>query len=403
MNFHRRLCAAILACAFSSATLATAQDGDPQDVADGPWISAVAWQDGEHLLGTRSAGLLFRPAQVVRAAASDLQTLEVVGEAETSLWAVQPVEGGGAVASDYRGGVHLFQDGAVQPLQVEARWIRTLQAAPQAGEVLAGTEDGKLLVLSLADAKETKRIDAHQAAIFDIAVSDAGDKIATAAGDGTVKIFSWPQLEALGEMSVGKEAVWSVLFVNNDRQLVSGGADRGVQLWDVASARPLLSLATAPNWITTLVALPESDLVVAGCMDGSVLVVDWRTMHEVAGAMGPGSAIWSMALAPDGRRLALGTRKHGLAILDCSPWPAVAREAAAEFAAIRPPAPPRRTASACTASCKEATAQEQAAEEAVAAEPEVIRPPSPKRRAAQEPAAGESETVRPPSPKRRRA
>ncbi len=321
---------------------------EKETLPDGPWISAVAWQGDSELVGTRSQGLLFRPADVVRSASTAPQELSVIGQTETALWSVCAVSGGRVVASDYKGGVWLFESPATptaeqtetgKPFVLDARWIRALEKSPVEGELLAGTEDGKLLVLSVDEVKETRRIDAHQAAIFDIAFSSAGDKVATCAGDGTLKVFSWPQLETLGSMSVGKDAIWSLLFVNEDKNIISGGADNAIQLWDVASAQSIVSVAVAGNWITSLAALPNSTLVVAGCMDGKLLVADWSTMQAVHSQAGPGSAIWSIAMSPNGQQLAVATRKHGLAVVDPQAWFAAGKTAAEAARAVRPPAP----------------------------------------------------------------
>lgn len=376
MKLHRLFIASALAGLSFIVTAITPCPGQAQSkdekVPDGPWISSVVWQSESELLGTHSQGLLFRPGEVVRAASAAPQELTVVGRSDTSLWSVCALSDGRVVASDYRGGVWLFDGSAVpaaksekadsesadaenadaesveapagKPFELDARWIRVLQKTPEADQLLAGTEDGKLLLLSVGEAKELRRIDAHPAAIFDIAFSAAGDKVATAAGDGTIKIFSWPQLEPLGSMSVDPDAaIWSLLFVNDDKQIVSGGSNNAIQLWDVAKAQSLVSIAVASNWVTSLAALPNSPLVVAGCMDGKLVVVDWQTMQAVQSQEGPGSAIWSIALSPDGQQLAIATRKHGLAVVDnTQPWLA-AGQAAAELAqAIRPPAPPQR-------------------------------------------------------------
>ena len=336
----------LLACSTVLSLSCLAEDKD--NVPDGPWISCVVWQGDSELIGTRSQGLLFRPAEVVRAAVGTPAELVVIGQTGTSLWSVCAVSDDRVVASDYKGGVWIFESPAAQaaeqstagkPFELEARWIRAMEKSPIAGELLAGTEDGKLLVLSVDEAKETRRVDAHQAAIFDIAISSAGDKVATCAGDGTIKLFSWPELETLGSMSVGKDAIWSLLFVNDDKNLVSGGGDNAIQLWDVANAQSIVTVAVAGNWVTSLAALPESTLVVAGCMDGKLVVADWSTMQAVHSQAGPGSAIWSIALAANGQQLAVATRKHGLAVVDTKPWLAAGQTAAEAARAVRPPSP----------------------------------------------------------------
>lgn len=306
----------------------------------GPWLSSIAWLDNAQLVATKSEGLLLRPAQVVKLAAADTAKLETAGEQETSLWSVLPIGAGKFVASDYKGGLYLYGDGDAKKFELDSRWIRATAKAPGDTEILAGTEDGKLVVLSIADKKEVRRIDAHAAAIFDITFNHKGDQVATSAGDGTIKVFSWPKLEPIASMSRGKEAVWSVVFSDDDTQLISGGADRRVQLWDLAKKKSVMSLQMTSDWITNLVALPGTSAVACAAMNGKVFVVDYKTMLPVSQSDVAKSAIWSMALSPDGTQVAIATRKHGASVMPIAPWIEAAKQAVTGDAAKeQPPAP----------------------------------------------------------------
>ncbi len=325
--------------AMSANGLAEDQAKPEPGVGSGPWITAVRWVDDNQLVAAESQGLLLRPGKVHKVAAADLAKLETLGEEETSVWAVLPLADGRVLASNYKGEVFTHAPGDAQKFELSARWIRTLEKAPGDGQVLAGTEDGKLVVLSVADRKETKRIDAHPAAIFDIAVNPAGDKIATVAGDGSIKVWSWPALEPAGSMSGGKDAVWAVQFSADGSKLVTGGAERRVRLWDLAKNKLIMSIAVTPDWVTSLALVPNTTLAVAGCMNGKVVVVDYAAMLPVTQLDGPGSAIWSVAVSPSGQKVALSTRKHGLAILEANKWQDAAKAVTDRVASEQPPAP----------------------------------------------------------------
>ena len=308
-------------------------------VGTGPWMTSVRWLDDQNLVAAESQGLLLRTGKVVKTSAAEITKLEPLGEEETSIWAVLPLAEGKVLASNYKGEVFLHGGGEPQKFEVTARWIRALEKAPGDGQALAGTEDGKLVVLSLTDRKETKRIDAHGAAIFDIAVNRAGDKIATVAGDGSVKLWSWPGLEAAGSMSRGSDAVWAVEFSADGSKLITGGAERRVRLWDIAGSKLIMSIAVTADWVTSLASIPDSTLVAAGCMNGKVVIVDYAAMLPVQEIDGPGSAIWSVAISPNGKQLAVSTRKHGLSLIGADQWQEAAKAANARAAAEKPPAP----------------------------------------------------------------
>ena len=306
----------------------------------GPWLSSIAWLDNAQLVATKSEGLLLRPAQVVKLAAADTTKLETVGEQETSLWSVLPIAAGKFVTTDYKGGLYLYGDGDAKKFELDARWIRATAKAPGDTEFLAGTEDGKLVVLSIADKKEARRIDAQAAAIFDITFNHKGDQVATAAGDGTIKVFSWPQLDPIASLSRGKEAVWSVVFSDDDTQLISGGADRRVQLWDLAKKKSIMSLQMTSDWITSLVALPGTSVVACGAMNGKVFLVDYKSMLPISHSDVAKSAIWSMDLSPDGTQVAIATRKHGASVMPIAAWIESAKQAASNpESSEKPPSP----------------------------------------------------------------
>ena len=306
---------------------------------DGPWISSLAWSGDKELLGTSSQGLLLRPATVVKASVDALDDLTKLGESETSLWTITLLEDGKVVATDYKGGVHVWSDGESTKIDQELRWIRAVKDVGD-GKLLAGTEDGKLVEISVADGKVTRTIeDVHAAAVFDIAVSESGKQVATCGGDGSVKVFSWPELKELGSMSNGSDALWSVLFVNDDQQIVTGGAGRRIQLWDVKTASSVCTITRTKDWVTDMVALPDSTLVVAACMDGNLVVADFATLSRVESVKAAESAIWCAALHSSGSMIAIGTRKDGFGLIEVDYWAAKAEKQAEELAKIRPPSP----------------------------------------------------------------
>ncbi len=307
--------------------------------ADGPWISSIAWLDDEQIVGTRSQGLLLRPADVVTASVTDPTALDVRTELPSSLWSVLPTETG-ILTTDYQGGVHVVSDESIRRIEIEARWIRATCATPESTTVLCGTEDGKLVALPLDDGADQRSVDAHAAGIFDIVMNSNHDLIATACGDGSIGLFQWPSLEKVGTLSNGSsEAVWCLQFTADGKHLVSGGADRRLQLWDVDARESVCTMTRAHDWITDLVILPDASLVAATCMDGTLIVADYELKTRIAELPIAESALWCLALSPSKNRLAFGTRKHGILLSTVGDWSAERDELAAQMATQRPPAP----------------------------------------------------------------
>lgn len=340
INLHRFAPAALLTICTLGPTIVCpgATFADESEETDGPWISSLTWTSDGALVGTKSQGLLLRPAELVKAQANKPDELSSLAEAETSLWSVLSLEDGTFITTDYRGGVHHVSDSGATKLDVECRWVRASALAPS-GELVVGTEDGQLVVISLGDKKELKKAAAHQAAVFDIQFNSAGDTVATAGGDGHLKLFSWPALEPVANMTRGSEAVWSISFCEDGKHLVSGGADRRLQLWDLETQSSICTITRTSDWITETVAIPDSNLILASCMDGKLVVVDSAAILKVAEVEAAGSAIWSIALSADANSVAMGTRKSGIQLMEIPDWKSQAKAAAEKAVATRPPSP----------------------------------------------------------------
>lgn len=290
------------------------------DTAENVWISSLTWSGDQQIIGTRSEGLLLRPGKLVKLSASEPQKLEVIGEAESSLWALISLENS-VLTSDYKGQLLRFQDNQPNKLKVDARWMRCLKEIPNnSKEILAGTEDGQLIVIDTENGNEARRTKLEPAAaIFDVAFHPQQNQVAVAMGDGNVHLLAWPSLEKQSTLKVDG-AIWTCLYSLDGTQLLTGGTDRRIRLWDVASASPIVSIASARDWVTSMQLLPETTFVIAGCMNGEILLVDYHSRMPVRSQQAATSGIWDVALSADGKRLALGTRKHGVQIIDCSEW-----------------------------------------------------------------------------------
>lgn len=114
---------------------------------------------------------------------------------------------------------------------------------------------------------------------------------------------------------------------------------RKLRLWDLASGQSIVAIASVHEWITTLAPIPNSTAVIAGCMNGDLLMADYSSKLPVRVEKVSTSGIWDLAISPDGTKIALGTRKEGIKVVALQPWVDQARQAANSGEADRPPQP----------------------------------------------------------------
>jgi cytochrome c len=113
------------------------------------------------------------------------------------------------------------------------------------GEIIAGGADGKVYIRK-GDGSERLTVEVQDLPITSLALSADGAMIAAAGLRGAVTILSRETGQVLRTLVGPGLPVWSLAFHPDGRTLLTGGADRMVRKWDVASGQPLAP-ANAPR------------------------------------------------------------------------------------------------------------------------------------------------------------
>ena len=113
-----------------------------------------------------------------------------------------------------------------------------------------------------------------------VAFSPDGERLASAGGDGTVKIWNSRTGELIQKFDAHTGFACSVAFHPDGKHLASVGADKQVKVWDLATGKPLFTEpCDAVHVYGTAYAVafsPDGDKVAAGS-DGAVKVWDWKS------------------------------------------------------------------------------------------------------------------------------
>jgi cytochrome c len=217
--------------------------------------------------------------------------------------ALAPLPEGGFASAGEDGRIALWhaRPGA-QPARVlegHTEPVAALAVSPD-GRVLASAAwDGTARVWRLAGG-EARVLEGHRGNVNGVAILPGG-MVATAGFDGTLRL--WPDGEPpklLAEFGFPL----NTLVALPDGTLAVGGVDGMLRLVspdgtvreDRAGARPLVALAVSP----------DGSVLAAGSLGGSVTLWDVATLRLRHTLEGPGLPVWSAVFAADGRTLWTG-------------------------------------------------------------------------------------------------
>jgi eukaryotic-like serine/threonine-protein kinase len=143
----------------------------------------------------------------------------------------------------------------------------------------------------------------HTDAVWSVAFSRDGRRIASASNDQTIKIWDAATGQLIRTLADG-EVIEAVVFNPNGSQVASGGSKHVVTLWDVATGQPIRTFAGHTLSIFELAFSPDGKTLASSSSDGTVKlwdVVANAPSHSLAdhrrGAAG------EVAFSPDGKTL----------------------------------------------------------------------------------------------------
>jgi serine/threonine protein kinase len=99
-----------------------------------------------------------------------------------------------------------------------------------------------------------------------------------------------------------EDGVWNVAFAPDGKTLLSGGKDRTLRTWELASGHLLRTLAQTPQDVRRVAFSPDGRLVLAATGIG-VRAFDLSDGQEVARFAGHTNTVKSLAVSPNGRRV----------------------------------------------------------------------------------------------------
>jgi WD40 repeat protein len=215
--------------------------------------------------------------------------------------------------------------------QSNVHQVRTLAFSPDGTRIAQAGFDGTLRLLDAATGREMLPIFAHASIVSDAAFSPDGNKLVSGGYDHTVRIWDATPLD--GDPQAGqcvtltghRQLVSGVAFSPDGRWLASSSHDGTVKLWEAhalgtpGERTPRYTLRGHGGSVVGVAFSADHRTLATGSWDRTVKLWDLQapagdSLTELRTIPCAGLVV-SLALSPDGRRLAVG-QNNGIALYD---------------------------------------------------------------------------------------
>jgi hypothetical protein len=166
----------------------------------------------------------------------------------------------------------------------------------------------EVLIWDLAAAKLVARVGNIPQRTFGLAFNTDSSLLAVAGGSpgvaGEVRLISWqsgPNPDAKPKVLATQEDVFfDVAFRPDGKQLVAGGADGSVRVFDLPVGLETLKINGHSDWVTAVCYSPDGKLIATASRDKTAKVFDAKTGNLVTTHSAHDAPVRAVAFAPDG-------------------------------------------------------------------------------------------------------
>ena len=198
--------------------------------------------------------------------------------------------------------------------------VTALIFTPDASTLLSGEaapgRGGAVRAWRVQDNSPVAEWPAHADAIYGLAISADGKRVATAGGDRVAKIWQWPSRQLEAVLEGHGAAVYGVTLSRDGLQAATASADKTVMLWDLKTKLKLTQITSHNGGVTGLGWAADDKMLATSSEDGLARTFTNFTVHSgeqssstaTERRLGGAGLLNAVAMSADGKMVAAGAQ-----------------------------------------------------------------------------------------------
>lgn len=185
------------------------------------------------------------------------------------------------------------------------------------GNLLASASgDGTVRIWNVTTGEEIKNITDHGSPVFCVAFNPTGEILASGSFDNSTLLWNVTNWQLIGNLTGHSSLIWSLEFSHDGKYLASGSADNTIKIWDVKTQVNIENITGHTENVKTLSFSSDDRLLASGSDDNTIKVWNFSNSILIHDFTNHTDYIESIDFSPDDQLLASASRDLSIKLWD---------------------------------------------------------------------------------------